>query len=473
MKLDIDMDLSKSSRNDKSAKTRKSNNSGRERRRQDRRNIEGETIDRRSSAGSRKKVSSSKHRNSDYDEEYQDRRRAERREHKRREVDRPRRKRRQKRYDSGDYGFGAGGESLDIRSLALLIAGIILLLAVIVFCCKLVTGLIKEKTASSEGEIQEVTTDNLFYEEAVSINISDNSVSEDESAAELTMPYAESDPAKYGFYEGYNVSFDNSTSYIADENVLSEYGVIISLEDGHVIAQKNGSSRINPASMTKIMTVLVAAEHVTDLDDKVVITQDDTNYAYSHDLSIVGFDIGEEVTVKDLFYGTILPSGGDAAHALAVYVAGSEEDFAVLMNDKLAELGLSNTAHFTNCSGIYNENHYCTLTDMAMILKAAESNEFLRDVLISRKYTTSSTSQHPTGIEISNWFLRRIEDKDTHGEVCGAKTGFVNESGCCAASYAVGNDGKQYICVTVNAWSAWRCIYDHVQIYQDYIKAAN
>ena len=103
-----------------------------------------------------------------------------------------------------------------------------------------------------------------------------------------------------------------------------------------------------------------------------------------------------------------------------------------------------------------------------MILKAAEENKLCHEVLNARKYTTSGTTEHPEGIMISNWFLRRIEDKDTHGEVIGAKTGFVNQSGSCAASYQISNNGKHYICVTADAYSSWRCIYDHVEIYDEY-----
>ena len=125
-------------------------------------------------------------------------------------------------------------------------------------------------------------------------------------------------------------------------------------------------------------------------------------------------------------YGTILPSGGDAALALAEYVAGSHDKFVDMMNDKLKELGLSDTAHFTNCVGIYDDDHYCTLSDMAMIMKAAVENDLAKEILKTHIYTTSQTPEHPEGIEISNWFLRRIEDKDTGGEVICAKTGFRN-----------------------------------------------
>lgn len=138
------------------------------------------------------------------------------------------------------------------------------------------------------------------------------------------------------------------------------------------------------------------------------------------------------------------------------------------MNQKLEELGLSDTAHFTNCVGVYDENHYCTPADMAMIMKAVIENDHCREILGARTYTTSRTEQHPDGIEISNWFLRRIEDKDTHGTVMGAKTGFVNQAGCCAVSYQVSRNGGHYICVTANAWSSWRCIYDHVDVYSSY-----
>ena len=220
--------------------------------------------------------------------------------------------------------------------------------------------------------------------------------------------------------------------------------------------------------MTKIMTVLVAAEHVTNLDDTFTVTGEMTSYSLSNGCSAAGFVDGEAVKIRELFYGTILPSGGEAAVALATYVAGSHEAFVELMNQKLQELGLSDTAHFTNCVGIYDENHYCTTTDMAMILKAALANDWAREVLSTKVYTTEVTPQNPEGIVLSNWFLRRIEDKDCGGTVVAAKTGYVAESGCCAASYAVSARGVPYICVTVNTYNDWRCIYDHVAMYKLY-----
>lgn len=263
-----------------------------------------------------------------------------------------------------------------------------------------------------------------------------------------------------------------NTVQLGDE-IDSDYAILIDLDRNTVLAEKLPDTVISPASMTKIMTVLVAAENLPgNLDAPVTITADVTDFCFQNGCSAVGFSIGETVTVRDLFYGTILPSGGDAAVALAKYTAGSVDAFVALMNDKLDELGLSKTAHFTNCIGIYDKDHHCTVRDMAAILRAAAENSICREALSSHVYITSKTKEHPDGITLSNWFLRRIEDKDSGGlKVLYAKTGFVTESGNCAASYASGN-GRNLICVTGMACSSWRCIYDHVALYKRFSKAS-
>lgn len=267
----------------------------------------------------------------------------------------------------------------------------------------------------------------------------------------------------------YTAQTTDATTSVDDE-VQSTNGIFIDLATGNILFDRDAHTRINPASMTKVLTVLVAAEHVTDWSDTFEITPEITNYSYVHDCSAVGFSNNEVVTVEDLFYGTVLCSGGDAALGLATYVAGSQEAFVDMMNEKLKELGLADTAHFTNCVGLYDEDHYCTVYDIAMILEAAIDQPQCREVLSTKKYTTSSTPEHPEGIRISNWFLRRIEDKDTGGEVICGKTGFVAQSGSCAVSYGMDESGMEYICATVNAHSGWRCIYDHVELYKRFAK---
>lgn len=255
------------------------------------------------------------------------------------------------------------------------------------------------------------------------------------------------------------------------ESVISKCGILIDAQTGEIIAERQGLDRMIPASMTKVMTVLVAAEHITEeqLDDKIRLTKEVADYSYVNDCSNTGFELDEPITVRDLFYGTIMPSGADSAVSLANYVAGSQEAFVALMNQKLEELGMSETSHFTNCVGLYDKKHYTTPYDMAVILKAATDNEWCREVLSEHIYTTEKTSQHPDGLRISNLFLRRIEDRDTHSTVLCAKTGFVSQSGSCAASLAVDKNGREYLLVTGGSTSSWRCIYDHVDIYTRFL----
>lgn len=271
----------------------------------------------------------------------------------------------------------------------------------------------------------------------------------------------------------YTFETTSATMSADNEKIISSHVILVDESQGTITALRGERQRISPASMTKVLTVLVAAEQLTEeeLDNTFTMTREITDYGYINDCSSVGFLEGERVTVRDLFYGTILHSGSDAAVGLATYAAGSHEAFVELMNKKLKDLGLSESAHFTNCVGVYDENHYCTVYDMAVIMKAALQNELCRTVLSTNNYTTKPTEEHPEGINISNWFLRRIEDKDTGGEVLCAKTGYVAQSQNCAVSYAVFPNGQSYICVSAGATSAWGCIYDHVAIYNQYVQS--
>ncbi len=297
---------------------------------------------------------------------------------------------------------------------------------------------------------------------------------EEEGALAASRKAAEEEKARAEAAKipGLNASYDfKATDKTAEmpEEVESSYAVLVDLVDGTVVAGKDYDTIMNPASMTKILTLLVAVENIDlkRLDtDTFEITQDITDYVFTNQMSQVGWNIGDTPTIRSLLYGTILPSGADAAQALAEYTAGSQEKFVDMMNKKLEELGISDTAHFTNVVGAYDEDHYCTALDMATILRAAIDNETCREVLSCHYYEVPpSGGEDSPSIDISNWFLRRIEDKDTHGTVICAKTGYVSESGFCAASYQESDNGGHYICVTADTYSTWACIYDHVDIY--------
>lgn len=286
-------------------------------------------------------------------------------------------------------------------------------------------------------------------------------------AALPTLSMPELDPEELPDYS-YSAAQTETTVQLGD-TTDSTYAVLVDVTSGTILAEKDAHTVMNPASMTKVLTLLVAAEHITDLDDTFTITREITDFCFVNGCSIVGFEVDETVTVRDLLYGTILSSGADASLGLANYVAGSHEAFVELMNEKLAVLGLSETAHFTNCVGLYEENHACTIYDMAMIMKAAMENELCREILKTRIYQIPPTNKHPDGQSLSNLFLRRIEDRFTGDfQIVGGKTGYVAASGSCAVSCGQDADGRLFICATGDAGGPWPVIYDHTDLYRAY-----
>ncbi len=333
----------------------------------------------------------------------------------------------------------------------------------------LIVATIKHGEKVDEEGAQDQAVEAVEQPDRLEIEKIRESIIEEESGkAETEETESEEELPVYRFEE------TEDTVSIATEEVISTHAILVDESTDQIIAAKGAGERIMPASMTKVLTILVAAEHIPEekLDDTFEMTLEITDYAYVNDCSSVGFLDGEKVPVRDLFYGTAMHSGGDAALGLAFYVAGSQEAFVELMDENLDELGIECSTHFTNCVGIYDEAHYSTVYDMAVIMKAALQNDLCREVMSKHIYTTKPTKEHPEGIEISNWFLRKIEDKDTGGEVLCAKTGYIVQSKNCAVSYEIAADKTPYICVTAGSTSNWRCIYDHVEIYNRYIPSA-
>ena len=260
------------------------------------------------------------------------------------------------------------------------------------------------------------------------------------------------------------------TAMTLKPEVNANFAILVDADAGLVVAEKNGSAKMYPASMTKVMTLLVACEHITDLSEKLEITQDIVDYVKKEGASNCGFKAGEQVTMLDLLYGLILPSGADAALALVRRIAGSEEQFVTLMNQKAQQLGISATTHFTNCTGLYNDNHYSTAEDMAIIMRAAAQNSVAATILTTRSYTTQANNKRSTGLSFSNLFLKRIDTQTTGGQVNFAKTGYVAKAGNCAVSYFTAASGRHYICVTGKTSGAWNVVSAHAALYSQYAK---
>ena len=253
-----------------------------------------------------------------------------------------------------------------------------------------------------------------------------------------------------------------------DLELYSENALLIDLESNTIIAQKNADARIYPASMTKVMTVLVAAEQITDWDATFTMTQSIIDPLFLADASMAGFVHGEEVSMMDLLYGAVLPSGAEATEALAIVCAGSEEAFAELMNEKAQALGLQDT-HFVDASGLHDENHYTTLSDMAIIMQAALDNPRCREELTSVNHTSPATAQNPEGVAMMNRFLDRIRPQQTGTvDIQAAKTGYTAQAMNCCVSYGIMENGRAAICVTAHAWTGDYCIADHLALYGTY-----
>lgn len=258
-----------------------------------------------------------------------------------------------------------------------------------------------------------------------------------------------------------------------DLELYSSSAVLVDVQTGAALAEKNMDEKIYPASMTKVMTLLVAAENLPDLDAAFTMTQAIIDPLYLAGASMAGYVNGETVTMRDLLYGAVVPSGAEATEALAQAVAGGEEAFVAMMNEKAAALGLTNT-HFMNTSGLHDENHYSTVREIALILQAAMENETCAEILSAENYRASETEQHPDGLAMTNKFLYRVHHEYALGgaEITAAKTGYTAEAMNCCASAGKTPDGRSVICVTANAWTGEFCIEDHIALYTKYCGSA-
>lgn len=253
------------------------------------------------------------------------------------------------------------------------------------------------------------------------------------------------------------------------EDIASKSGVLINVTDNKIVAGLNEKKVIYPASMTKVMTLIIVVENMDSLDDTFTMTHDILAPLYDADASTAGFQEGETITIEDMIYGAVLPSGADATVGLAIALCGSEENFVNLMNEKVEMMGLENT-HFTNTSGLHDKNHYTTPVEMAMIMEYAMQNEICREVLSTYQYTTSKTPKHPEGIELSSTMFSRMYGDEVEGAVIeGGKTGYTDEAENCLVTFGT-KGGKEYVTVTSLSYDYWMTIHDVFNIYANYIE---
>jgi D-alanyl-D-alanine carboxypeptidase (penicillin-binding protein 5/6) len=217
--------------------------------------------------------------------------------------------------------------------------------------------------------------------------------------------------------------------------------------------EQDADKQVYPASTTKILTCIVALER-GNLDDMVSVSAKAVDFGRGN--SLMGLEQGDQYTLRDMLYGMMLPSGNDAAIAIAEHIAGSTEAYAELMNEKAKEIGMTHS-HFVTVHGKQNENHYTTVRDMAVLtayaLNTSPKCEEFRSIVGTGKYTASSG---PRAIELIN-SNRMIYDTPAsedlpnpisclYPDAIGVKTGDTNAAGKCLIA-AAERDGVTLIAV--------------------------
>lgn len=226
--------------------------------------------------------------------------------------------------------------------------------------------------------------------------------------------------------------------------------VLIEEKTGRIVFEKNSSEKLPMASTTKIMTTLLCLES-GGLDDEFVVD----SQAIKVEGSSMGLVEGDVVTKRALCYGMLLPSGNDAANVTAVKLGGTLENFAEMMNERAAEIGMTRTC-FVTPSGLEGEGHGASAHDMALLAREALKNPDFAEIC-SQKKAKVRFGNPP----YERWLVNTNKLLDMYEGVKGVKTGFTDEAGRCLVS-ACERDGVSMICVTLNDKDDWN---DHIKLY--------
>lgn len=225
---------------------------------------------------------------------------------------------------------------------------------------------------------------------------------------------------------------------------------VYNITDEKEILNINGEEKVAPASLTKIMTVIASLENIDDLSALAPVDKDTYQKMVAVNSSMAGFYGKEQTTYRDLLYGTMLASGGECANSLAINISKTTEEFVKLMNEKSKEIGLNNT-NFTNPEGLDEENNYSTAKDISELIKNSLKNSEFREIFTKEEYISTSTLDHPEGIEIKSTVLTALLDYEQKDfKIIGGKSGTTENAGFCWATIAEKNN-KEYICVVMGS----------------------
>lgn len=246
--------------------------------------------------------------------------------------------------------------------------------------------------------------------------------------------------------------------YAENFDITGEYVSLYNMNEDILLYSKNDTKKTSIASLTKMMTTLVAIEEINDLDEIVTIKEKDFEGTVGY--SKAGFKVGDKVTYRDLLYGIILPSGADAVNAVVNNTLGYDK-FIKKMNETAKKIGMNDTS-YANPVGKDDENNYSTSNDLAKLLKYALKNETFKTIFTTKNYKTSN------GLNLEST-VNRYENILNTDEIKGAKSGFTKDAGRCLASITTLNN-VDYLLVVINSstTSPYNAVKDTITIYDYY-----
>ncbi len=249
-------------------------------------------------------------------------------------------------------------------------------------------------------------------------------------------------PAAY--YEA--VQTDALANWPQEPAIYAESGILVDLDTQEILYSKNIDKQLYPASITKVMTTLVAIESSSP-EEPVTFSQHALD-SIEWDSSNIGCRLNETLTMEQCWYAMMLNSANEVCCGVAEHISGSIEAFVEKMNQKAAELGCTNT-HFSNPNGLPDETHYTTAHDMALIANAAYQNESFRQVFSTRQYEIPPTPQYTETRYLYNHHKMMQPDTEYYYEGClGGKTGYTETALNTLVTIASRN-GKNLLCVTM------------------------
>ena len=236
--------------------------------------------------------------------------------------------------------------------------------------------------------------------------------------------------------------------------VVSESAILMDIDTGVILYEKNIHKRQYPASITKLLTCLVAAENSEP--DEIVTFSHEAVFGIERGSSHIGIDEGEQLTMEECYYGALLDSANEVASGMAEHVGGSIEGFAAMMNEKVKELG-GTDSHFVNANGLHDDDHYTSAYDMALIGQAFARNEMLLEISGTVYYRIDPTDTQPDEIHLRNHHRMlpgcQLSRARPYEYTIGGKTGFTTMSQNTLVTFAK-KDGHRLVCVVLRGKSA-------------------